>query len=40
MNDAPQMTTDAWAFLGVAWTAVTLLAAWCFRRVLGPRDRS
>ena len=34
-GDGPVMTQAAWIFLGLAWFAVTALAAWCFRRVLG-----
>ena len=32
----PEMTTAAWVFLALGWVAVTVLAVWCFRRVLRP----
>lgn len=34
----PRMTPGAWAFLAAGWLAVTVLAVWCFRRVLGSDD--
>ena len=31
----PEMTTGSMIFLVIAWTFVTGLSIWCFKRVLG-----